>query len=442
MPPTLRSIAPILLGIASAQVAQGLLGPLIPLLLLEQEVGSSQIGLVASAFSFGFLLGAIYCPRVVLRLGHGRAFVAMAVIAADATLVMALWPSPWAWALLRAVVGIAYAGMCLVVESWLNARADNASRGRVFALYMVASWGGGAAGPLVLNLLPPSVALIAAAGMAYVTALLPVALAGQPNPRADPHSRMGLLALARISPVGIACSLTAGLANSVFHALAPVYLKSLGHGASAVAIFATAASLAGLAVQWPAGLLSDRVGRRPVALASLLAGAGLAIAFLLVGAASLPVLLGLGLLLSGMAAPLYGLAAGQTNDRLESGDAVAAAGGLLLVWSIGATIGPAAAGLVMQVSGPAGLFTYLAVVFGAVALFTALRMASRAEVPREQRGKFMPAPPPTTGMASSARGYGNTADSDVCTTANSGPGATSAASSAGTSDSARTTITG
>ncbi len=38
--------------------------------------------------------------------------------------------------------------------------------------------------------------------------------------------------------------------------------------------------------------------------------------------------------------------------------------------------------------------------------------------------------------------FGNTAESDVCTTANSGPGATSASNSAGTSASCRTTITG
>ena len=388
------SFAPVLLGIASAQVAQGLLGPLIPLLLVEQQVATGHIGLVASAHSAGFLLGSLYCQRIIFRLGHGRAFVAFAVLAADAILLMALWQSAWGWAVLRAVQGVAYAGLCIVAESWLNARADNANRGRVFALYMIASWGGGVAGPLILSVVPPSAMLIAGAGMAYVTALLPVALVQPVNPVANAHARMRLLALLRISPVGLVCGLAAGLANSTFHSMAPVYLKSLGYGAAVVGVFAVVANLAGLAIQMPAGMISDRIGRRPVALVALLGPAAAAVGFLVAGSAPLWVLLVLAGVLSGLAAPLYGLGAGLTNDRLESGDAVAAAGALLLAWSVGATIGPAVAGYVMELIGPAGLFIYLAVVFAGMALFTGWRMMLRAEVPREQRTSFIPAATP------------------------------------------------
>lgn len=393
MPP-IAVFAPVLLGIISAQVAQGLLGPLIPLLLIEQHVATSHIGLVASAHSAGFLVGSIWCPRIIMRLGHGRAFVVLSVLAADAILLMAMWQSALGWAVLRAASGAAYAGICIVAESWLNARSDNASRGRIFALYMAASWGGGVAGPLILSVVPPSVLLIAGAGMAYVTALLPVALVQPVNPPANAHARMGLIALYRVSPVGLACGLAAGLANSTFHALSPVYLQSLGHSAAAVGIFVTVANLAGLAIQIPAGMLSDRIGRRPIALVALLGPGAAAIGFLLAGAAPMPTLLILGGLLSGLAAPLYGLGAGLTNDRLDSGDAVAAAGALLLAWSAGATIGPAVAGAVMERAGPAGLFHYLAVVFAGLAIFTAWRMTMRAEPPRERRTAFVPAPPP------------------------------------------------
>lgn len=404
MPPSMSAFAPVLLGIASAQVAQGLLGPLIPLLLLEQSVPTAQIGMVASAHSLGFLIGALYCQRVVVRLGHGRAFVAFSVVAADAILLMALWRSPWGWALLRGLSGVAYAGMCVVAESWLNARADNASRGRVFALYMVASWGGGVMGPLMLGVMPPSAVLIAFAGMAFATALLPIALVQPANPPVADGPRMGLLALLRTSPVGIACGLTAGLANSTFHALSPVYLGNLGHDAALVALFAVAANLAGLAMQIPAGVASDRVGRRPVALVAMLSAGGAAVGFLLAGPDASPVvLLVLGAVLSGMASPLYGLGAGLINDRLERGDAVAAAGGLLLVWSVGATIGPLLGGTVMERLGPAGLFQYLVAVLAAMTIFTVWRMLRRPEVPRDQRSAFVPAASPPPGLSGASK---------------------------------------
>ncbi|MCC6718466.1 MAG: MFS transporter [Acetobacteraceae bacterium] len=396
MSPKFTAFAPILLGIASAQVAQGLLGPLIPLLLVEQGVPTAQIGMVASAHSAGFLIGSLYCTRLIPRLGHGRAFVAFAVAAADAILLMAIWQSPLGWAILRAIAGMAYAGMCIVAESWLNARANNQSRGRVFGLYMVASWGGGLAGPLILSVLPPTVLMFAGAGMAYATALLPVALVPPITAPTRIGPRMGLLSLWRISPVGLACGLSAGLANSTFYALTPVYLQRLDHDTVAVGMFALVANIAGLLVQMPAGMLSDRVGRRPVALAALFGPAAAAIGFLVAGPAALPVLLVLGALLAGLAAPLYGLGAGLTNDRLDSEDAVAAAGAMLLAWSVGATIGPSAGGFVMHLLGPPGLFWYLASVFGAMALFTVWRMLLRAEVPRDQRTTFVPAasPPP------------------------------------------------
>ena len=392
MAPPVLSFLPVLLGIASAQVAQGILGPLIPLLLVEQHVATSSIGMVASAHSAGFLLGSIFCQRIIPRLGHGRAFVVFAVLAADAILLMALWQSALGWAVLRACQGAAYAGLCIIAESWLNARADNASRGRVFALYMIASWGGGMLGPVVLSLVAPSVLLIVGAGMAYATALLPVALIQPPSPQSNAHARMGLLALLRISPVGLACGLSAGLANSSFHALTPVYLQNLGHSAASVGMFAVGANLAGLLIQMPAGMLSDRIGRRPVALMSLLSAGAMAVGFLLAGSAPLPVLLGLGAALSGLAAPLYGLGAGLTNDRLDSGDAVAAAGALLISWSVGATIGPAVAGMAMEWFGPRGLFIYLVAIFAGMALFTAWRMMMRGEPPRERRTAFVPAP--------------------------------------------------
>ena len=71
-----------------------------------------------------------------------------------------------------------------------------------------------------------------------------------------------------------------------------------------------------------------------------------------------------------------------------------AAGALLLAWSVGATIGPAVAGVAMERLGPAGLFMYLVAIFAGMALFTAWRMMLRGEPPRERRTAFVPAPTP------------------------------------------------
>jgi MFS family permease len=139
-------------------------------------------------------------------------------------------------------------------------------------------------------------------------------------------------------------------------------------------------------------LLSDRLGRRPVTLAALLLGFVFAAVLGLASSAPFLVLTAIGCLFAGVAAPLYGLGAGQTNDHLDRADFVGASGGLLFAWSLGASIGPTVAGATMAWFGPGGLFGYLTMVLGAVSMFTFARMTLRAGVPRGQQSAFVPGP--------------------------------------------------
>lgn len=387
----LGPLLPVLLGLVSAQGALGIMTPLIPLLLLQVGTSSPAIGLVASAYYVGFLGGALSADRVVTRVGHIRSFAVFAAVAADAALVLVFARSAWQVALLRLVIGYASSGMFLVVESWLNDRADATNRGRAFGAYLVASWGASAAGPLALNVVPASPILFVLVGLAFATAVLPMALTQQANPVVRPQAHFALRRLWRISPVGMACCLASGFINSAYYSLVPVYLERRGYGSGSVAAFISSAMVAGLLVQYPVGMLSDRFGRRPVIVVAICAAFALAAGMALAGPVAFPTIVTLGFLFAGMTAPLYGLGAGHTNDRMERGDYVAAGGSLLFVWSLGSSVGPSLAGGLMGATGPAGLFGYLALVLAALGLFTAARMVLRGEVPRAQRGPFVPA---------------------------------------------------
>jgi len=107
------------------------------------------------------------------------------------------------------------------------------------------------------------------------------------------------------------------------------------------------------------------------------------------------VLILLGSLLSGVTAPLYGLGAGQTNDRVARTDYVAASGGLLFAWAIGSTIGPVAAGAVMTHTGSANaLFFFIAVALLLLSGFTLLRMRLNPGVENESAFVVARAAPP------------------------------------------------
>ncbi len=380
----LLNVVPVLLGVAFAQLALGLSTQLIPLLLLQGGTGSTLIGIVGSAYFVGFLAGALLVPWAVRRVGHVRAFALLAAVCADCALLMVWGHGAVAMAVLRLITGFASSGIFLIAESWLNDSADSANRGRVFSSYLVTSWGATAAGPLALTIVSPSPVMFVLVGLGFASAVLPMAATVQPNPPVPRSRRLSPWALARISPLGLACAGTAGLLNAVFYALISVYLEQHGH-ASATAGIVSASLVAALLVQVPVGWLSDRFERRRVTLAILGIGFLAAFALVVLGWPGVWPMAVLATVYAAATAPLYGLGAGQTNDRIERGDYVAASGGLLFTWALGASFGPGVVGAVMGMAGPGGLFAVLAGVLAAMMVFTVARILGRPDAARIPR---------------------------------------------------------
>ncbi|MBV9521801.1 MAG: MFS transporter, partial [Alphaproteobacteria bacterium] len=268
----LHSIAPVLLGITAAQLALGALAPLITLLLAQRAVPTPAIGVITSAYYLGFLAGSLTCARIVDRVGHIRAFAVFAALAADCVLLHAVTVAAPVWGVLRALTGYAMAGTFLIAESWLNAKADAASRGRIFGAYLLVTWAASAVGPLALNLAhaaQPFLFILIAMG--FVTALIPMALTQVHNPEIADRIRFGVRRLFRISPLGVVACCGAGLVNSVFYGLLPVYAERIGLDPARLSLLLTTALIGGMGAQFPIGLLSDRFGRRPTMLGSILA---------------------------------------------------------------------------------------------------------------------------------------------------------------------------
>jgi len=389
-----QPIAPVLLGITVAQLALGALGPLIALLLAERAVTASAIGLVTSAYYGGFLAGSLSCPRIVDRVGHIRAFAVFAALAADCVLLHAVTHSPAVWGVLRAITGYAMAGSFLIAESWLNTKADSASRGRIFGAYLFATWSASAAGPLALNLAHQGggTFLFILIALGFVTALVPMALTQVANPEIAGRARFGVRRLFQISPTGVVACCGSGLVNSAFYGLLPVYAERTGLDPGRLSLLLTTALVGGLLAQFPIGMISDRFGRRPTMLVSIIIGLLLALAVPMLGRGGFPRILALAFLLASVTAPLYGLGAGQTNDYIAPKDFVGASAGLLFAWALGASVGPLAASAVMEGVGAAGLFLYLAVALAAIAAFTIFRMLRRSGLPVVLQGGFVPSP--------------------------------------------------
>jgi len=395
-----RPLGSVLLGFGLLSIAHGALFALIGLRLAAAGVSSTVIGLVMSAYFVGLLMGSLSSDRIITRVGHIRAFAVFAATAAITVLLLALSDHLVLWVLLRAAAGYCMAGLYMTMESWLNHRATNEIRGRTFAVYAVVSGAAIAAGPLLLNLGDPhGFELFSLTAILFVAALLPVALTLTGNPDIARRSRLSLPRLFAISPLGVVGSLTAGLVNSSFYGMSAVYGQLVGLDPASVSIFLTVTLVGGLLAQFPLGTFSDRMDRRQLMLGLSLAAAVAAGLIAVFGASALLPLAVLGFLMDAAAHPLYGLSVAQTNDYVERDQFVPAAGGLLLAYSIGASLGPIVSSQAIEAMGPRGLFVFITAALLFVAGFTFYRMRRRTAKPLAEQGEFIKVPQ-TTAAAS------------------------------------------
>jgi MFS family permease len=389
----LASISPLLSAVVLVGLGNGLFFTLLGIRMSVEGVSGAMIGMVGSAYFAGMLVGTLFCERVIRRVGHIRAFTAFASVTAAAAILHPLIPEPSVWMVLRAAMGFAMAGNFMVVEYWLQFEATNETRGRTFALYILAHSAGAGLGPLLVIMADPTgYELFAIAALLYSVALLPVALTTMSNPVLGPSVRFGIRDLYAISPVAVVGSFTIGLAISAFSALGPVYGARIGLSTVMISFFMMAPRLGGFVMQYPVGMLSDRFDRRRVMIALTLATA--AICAILAGAGSAPliVLLVMVCLFGAASAPVYSVVVAHANDYVEPRDFVAASAGLLFAHGLGASAGPALAAGAMGVFGPGGLFIDAAAVLLAFAGFIRFRMGRRAALPMEHQGDHVVVP--------------------------------------------------
>jgi MFS family permease len=390
----LASVAPLLFGVAILLTGQGLQGTLLPVRANLEGFSTLSIGLMGGAYFFGFTLGCLRGSTLVRRVGHIRVFAAMTAAASAVPLLHGIWVETWLWWLLRFATGYCFAVLYVVIESWLNEQSTNETRGAVFSAYTLITLTVLAVGQQMLLLYDPLQMYLFAIASAIVSlAAIPVVLSVAPTPhQIEGKVRLDLRRLFRISPAGTVGCLASGLANGPFWALAPVFVAGYSPNVSLAAWFMTSAVLGGALGQWPLGLWSDRVDRRWVlafsATAGLLVGAVIFFSF-----EALPplVLMLLGAAWGAVAFPVYAVSVAHTNDHAKPGEYVMISSGLLLMYGIGAILGPFVASLTMQWVGAGALFLHSALIHLLLIGFLVLRFRRRMRAPEAEHVKFVDA---------------------------------------------------
>ena len=385
----------VLLGGRVLVIGASPLSILLPLSMQRAGFPTELTGLVMSSYYAGLMLGSKYGLAIITRFGHIRAFAGFAAIVCASVLAHPLWVDVAPWIALRLICGFCLAGLFAVMESWLNDSSTNQTRGRVLSIYLMTNYIAMTAGQLLVNVwefwqLEPYMV----GGLIVALSLVPVVMTRERAPDISRVEPLRLRELFRISPLSVVGTLCTGLLMGGFYDMGSGYGHLEQFEVLGISIFLSALVVGGFLLQFPIGKLSDVLDRRSVMAVAVAIAAGLSVLGIFLPGLTRELWLFalLAALCGGPFSVVYPLSTGQAFDYLPKERYVAASGGLLLSYAIGATLGPLACSFVMARLGAPAFFGYFAVVCGALLLFTLYRMRMRTPLPARQQEVFKNVP--------------------------------------------------
>lgn len=376
MPAQLLPISALLFSTLLMLMAGGLAGLLLPIRAGMEGWSTITIGWMGTFYSLAFTIGCLVVPFFVRNVGHVRVFTVLLTILGMSLLLHSLFVNPIAWMAFRGLAGFSLAGGYMVVESWLNERVNNDSRGMIFSVYMITTMIGTMSGQYILPFGNPGTqTLFIICTLIYSFALIPTALSRAESPKPLTQVSLDIKGLYRRSPAAVIGSLIAGLIAGSWNTLAPIYGKMNELDNLSIATMLVTAMIGGAIFQYPLGRFSDFVDRRYIMVLSGILGVILSLALTLFspadGFSGYVVIFLIGSVLF----PIYSLNVAHANDYAEANEFVQVSGGLLIVYGVGNMIGPQISARMMESFGKTGMPMTLAMCFAAYGLHALWRIS-------------------------------------------------------------------
>jgi MFS family permease len=369
-----RSLAAAISCCAVFGVTVAVMSPLISLILEGRGVDRTTIGALASAPAVALLATNPFLPYLVCRIGLRPFLYGCIVLEVTLTLLMPVFDNLAAWFVLRGLMGASVNGLFVASETWINAVAEERSRGRVLAIYGATLSASFALGPLMISVTgtegwPPflaAAAVMAAAG-------LPLLWSRGLLPAFHGRASFGVLSFFLVAPTLTAAVFLSAFKEMSMGAMLPVYGVRSGLSEAGAAAMLTACYAGALAFQLPIGWLADHMNRYLLLILLILSG--------LVGALFLPAIVGLGVPLMwlglglwiGLFSGTYIVAMTLVGERFRGADLVTANASFGLLWGFGILVGPFLSGTAMDIWDPNGFPGVIAAVTFAVLVIALVR---------------------------------------------------------------------
>ena len=369
------------LGMILLMVANGLLVTLLTVRGAGLGFSELTISLMQAAYPLGALVGTAAAPRMVEKVGHIRAFSALASLVSIAAILHLLTSDPVSWSAMRFLAGFCYPGLYVITESWLQAKAENHNRAQILSIYFMIWMAGPAIGTALVAAPDPSGNLLFGVVSILISlSIVPLLLSSNKAPDYEVPDRMSVAKLYRVSPMAVVGNFVSSIAVSAWFITLPLYALSLGMSGAQASGVLVVAMVVGALVQYPVGWISDKTDRRLVLLGLGLIGAAACLWMLLVPSPA-SVVLGFGLL-AGASLPMYAVCTAHANDQLKPSQIVPASGTMLFLLNLGQFVGTLIGPNTVSIADGNGFLLVLAALCFLVAAVAILRR-NQEDAPEE-----------------------------------------------------------
>ena len=358
--------------------------PLLALLMERNGVPASIIGLNTAMPALATFALTPFIPGLLRRFSAISFLLACILVSALAMPAYYLFPNVWVWFPIRFVNGLALTGLFVVSEFWINTLADEKNRGRLIGIYGTVLSAGFASGPMLL-LLVGTEGLTPFATIAVLIALaaIPLVVFGRGlAPRITERPSRSMVSFLMAAPAATMAGLVYGATETDIFNLLPIYGVRIGMTEQTAALFLSIFAAGNILCQIPIGLWADRTDRRFVLLVCALTGVlgTLAIPFV---SGSLWTFAPTLFIFGGVVAGLYTVGLTLLGARFKGADLAAANGAFVMMYSLGALIGPPLSGAAMDLWDPHGLIVAMAGLLGFYVLVAGWRFFTAPRVPAQ-----------------------------------------------------------
>ena len=379
------------IGYFILMIAHGFQGNLLGVRTVIEGFNFIATGAIMSGYFVGYFAGANAIPKLVGKVGHIRVFAAFASMASLSILLHAVFVNPIVWTCGRFITGFSIVSIFIVMESWLNDRANNRTRGQLLSIYMFITLIGLSLGTLLLNFSSPEkyepFILIS---LLLSFALIPILLTKRKAPKFRKLGYIDIKGLFKTSPLATVSMLCTGIIHSALFSLGAVYAASMNFTIFEISLLLFLITIFGGIFQWPVGYYSDKSDRRVIIIFCTFFAAILCILTIFASGTSLQnmyLATSVGVdkimffiyvaLYAGMAIPLFTLNLAYVNDYIPKEKFVAAGGGMQIIFGIGAMTGPFICALLMNKFGSNGFFLHLLTFHLVIGAFGLYRITKR-----------------------------------------------------------------